>query len=407
MLDVERARSDFPALATERALFDNAGGSVAPRPVIRRVKEAMTRLGVQIGGSYPQAREVEERLAAGHRAAATLVGAEPEEVILGPSTTMNVYLLARALAPDLAPGDEVVVTDLDHEANGGAWRRMAEVGINVREWRFNRDSCALELADLEPLLTARTRLVCFTHCSNVVGRIHDAGAICRRVHEAGARAVVDGVAYAPHRRVDVKALDADFYLVSLYKVYGPHLGLLYGKREHLLRARGQNHYFIPEDCLPDKLEPGNVNHELAGSLPGILEYLDALYEHHWPGRRSDAAGRLSRVFELFAEHEERLARRLLEYLATKPGVRVLGPASGERELRAPTVAFAVAGRNAKEIAEALEEHGLALSSGHFYAHRAIQALGLLEGGGVVRASMVHYTTPGEVDRLIQGLEQVL
>ncbi len=407
-LDLDFVRAQFPALVdNDWALFDNAGGSVPPRTVIDRVTQYMSRYGVQLGASYALSAEASERVAAGRRAAAILVNASPDEVVLGASTTMNTFTLARALAPWFAAGDEVVVTNLDHESNIGAWRRLAEGGAVVREWRLRPESAALELEDLDALLNERTRLVCFTQCANVTGRLLDAAAVCRRVHQAGALALVDGVAYAPHRRVDVKEIDADFYLVSLYKVFGPHVGLLYGKSEHLLRARNINHFFFGEDEVPYKLQPGNVNHELTASLPGVLDYLDAVDRHHFAAEEPDTGRRLARTFDLLERHEEALVSPLMEFLSARRGVRVIGPRSADRALRVPTVAFAIPGRDAAEIPPRLDERRVAVRFGHFYAYRAMQALGLDGSHGVVRASLAHYNTHEEVARLIRALDEVL
>lgn len=407
-LDLGFVRAQFPALAAgDWALFDNAGGSVPPRTVIDRVARYMSGYGVQLGASYPLSAAASELVAAGRRAAATLVNAGPDEVVLGASTTMNTFTLARAIAPWFRPGDELVVTNLDHEANIGSWRRLEEGGVVVKEWRLRPESAALEVEDLEALLTERTRLVCFTQCANVTGRVLDVAAVCRRVHQTGALALVDGVAYAPHRRVDVKAIDADFYLVSLYKVFGPHVGLLYGKREHLLRARNINHFFFGEDEVPYKLQPGNVNHELTASLPGILEYLDSVDRRHFAVEEPDAGRRLERTFGLLERHEEALAAPLIEFLAHRRGVRIVGPATADRAVRVPTIAFAALGRDAAEIPPRLDERRLAVRFGHFYSYRAMQALGLADANGVVRASLAHYNTPEEVARLIQALDEVL
>ena len=406
MLDVAFARTHFPALGRGWTLFENAGGSVAPRQVIDRVHAYMSRYHVQLGASYPQSAEATEHVSAGIAAAAALVNAAPDEVVLGASTTMNVYVLANALAETLAPGDEIIVTNLDHESNIGAWRRLERRGAVIKEWRFRPESMALELDDLDALLTERTRLVCFTHCSNAVGAFIDVAAATRRAHQAGALVCVDGVAYAPHRAVDVKALDVDFYLVSLYKVYGPHIGLLYAKREHLAGVANQNHFFLGAGEPAYKLEPGYVNHELTAALPGILAYLDAIDQHHHDDH-VDIAARIARVFALFAAHEERLVTPLLDYLDAKPGIRLLGPASPAAHLRAPTVSFTVEGRNAGDIPPLLEQSHIAVRAGDFYARRAIDALGLGERGGVVRVSMVHYNTQAEVEGLIAALDEVL
>jgi len=406
-LDVEFARSNFPALAGKWALMDNAGGTVVPRQVIERVRDVMSRYQVQLGATYPLSQAAAELMDAGRQAMAELVGAEPHEVVIGASTTMNVKILAGALRPMLAVGDEIIVTNLDHEANVGAWRQLEERGVVLREWRFDPRSTALDLDALDGLLNNRTRLVCFTHCSNITGEINDVGAITRRAHEAGALVCVDGVAFAPHRRVDVKALDVDFYLLSLYKVYGPHLGLLYGKEEHLLRARGQYHFFHPEDDVPHKLTPGNPNHELTSALPGIRDYLGALARHHGVEAAADASKELDRVFDMIAEQEERLVAPILEFLQAHPKVRVIGPTGSARSIRVPTVSFVVEGRNSSEIPPLLERESLAARYGHFYAYRAIRDLGLLERDGVVRVSLVHYNSMAEVERLIAALDRIL
>ncbi|MCP4661730.1 MAG: aminotransferase class V-fold PLP-dependent enzyme, partial [bacterium] len=215
VLDIDFVRRQFPTLNDQWTLFDNAGGSVPLAAVIDTVRDFMTRHPVQLGASYALSEEATERVRAGHEAMAELIHAEADEVVLGPSTTANLRLLTEALRPLWREGDEVVVTNLDHEANVGCWRRLEATGIGIREWRVHPDTAALELADLDALVNERTRLVAFSHCSNIVGAVNDVAAVTRRVHEAGALVCVDGVAFAPHRRVDVKALEVDFYALSL------------------------------------------------------------------------------------------------------------------------------------------------------------------------------------------------
>lgn len=404
---LEHARSRFPALASRWALFDNAGGSVPLGSVADRVAAYMRGHAVQLGATYELSARAAAEVAAGHRATERLVGAAPGEVVLGASTTANLRLLARALAPLWGPGDEVVVTDLDHESNVGAWRALEREGIGVREWRFRPETAALHAEDLEPLLGPRTRLVAFTHCSNVVGTIHDAAALVRRIHAAGAMACVDGVAFAPHRLVDVTAIGADFYAVSLYKTYGPHLALLYGRLDRLREARSQNHFFYGEDDLPHKLEPGSVPHELAASLPAIPEYLLDLESRLPGGGAGHERARLARAFDAIAAHESALVAPLLEFLRGRRGVRLVGEPGADPARRVPTVAFSVDGRDAAEIPAALDAEGVAIRYGHFYARRAIEAMGLLPRNGIVRVSMVHYNTPAEVARLVEALDKFL
>ncbi|HER20399.1 MAG TPA: aminotransferase class V-fold PLP-dependent enzyme, partial [Chromatiales bacterium] len=254
--DTAYARTFFPALGAGWALFENAGGTLVPTTVLDRLNAYMRESQVQPGAGYAASELAAQRMAHGHRMMAELLNAAPEEVMVGPSTTMNVYLLAQALRPGFRDGDEIIVTDLDHEANNGAWRRLAETGLRMVEWKVDPQTAELRPDDLAALLTDRTRLICFSQCSNITGGFNDVPAIARMAHEAGALVCVDGVAFAPHRQVDVRAWDVDFYLCSTYKIYGPHLGLLYGKRDHLLNARGQNHYFIAESDIPLKLNPG-------------------------------------------------------------------------------------------------------------------------------------------------------
>ena len=405
-LDTAFARAHFPALAGPWALFENAGGTLAAAQVLDRLHTYMSEYQVQPGAAYPASARAAEMIAESHRAMAAMINARPEEVMIGPSTSMNVFLLAQALRPGFREGDEIVVTNLDHEANVGSWRKLAADGITVREWRFDPDSLALKPEGLAALLNQRTRLVCFGHCSNITGGFTDVPALARTIHDAGAMACVDGVAYAPHRTIDVKAWDVDFYLCSTYKLYGPHLALLYGKRAHFERAAPLNHFFL-DDELPLKLNPGGPNHELSAGLAGMTAYLDALHAHHEGETNLPLHDRLAAVFERIAAHEEALVAPLLDYLAAKPGVRLIGNPSADRRERAPTVAFAVEGRDAGEIARAVASHEVAIGAGDFYAARCIEALGLADRGGVVRASMVHYNTPDEVQRLIRALDEAI
>lgn len=404
-LDLAWVRARFPALTEDLAFFDNAGGSAACAPVVERVSEHVRRSMVQLGGTHPWSVDATEKVAAGHRAAATLMGGETADIALTPSTTASMARLAAAFAPALEPGDEVVVTDLDHETNVGAFRRLGEgpearPGVVVREWRFDEETQALTEEGLRAVLSERTRLVAFTHCSNVVGAFHDVKGLAAVAHEVGARVVVDGVAFAPHRRVDVGELGVDAYAFSAYKVYGPHLGLLWVSPAFRAELTSRNHYFLPTDSAAYQLEPGSVPHELAVALPGMVTYLEALAEAH-------GAEGLEGAFAAIAAHEEALAEPLVAWLAGREDVRLMGPASADRALRAPTLAFAVDGVDAATLPPKLDEEGVSIRAGHFYAHRAVERLGLLEKGGLLRASMVHYNSPAEVERLVSALEAAL
>ena len=396
-MDIDFVRAQFPALETPWALMDNAGGSAPCRQVIDRVRVHMERLPVQLGASYPQSVDAGAAVQAGRASAAELINARADEVVLGASSTVLAAQLAGVLRSTWAEGDEVIVTNLDHEANVGPWARLERSGIVVREWKVNPDTLELDVGGLEPLLGPRTRLVAFTHCSNVVGTITDVAAIAGRVRAAGALSCVDGVAYAPHRRVDVRALGVDFYLLSLYKVYGPHLGLMFGRRELLAELPHPNHFFVSEQALPTKFEPGNVNYELAASLTGIVEYL----------RAAGGSEDLGACFEGIAKREQDLIEPLLSLLERHPRVELVGRADPDRSARVPTVSFTWGDRRASELTPLLDERRLAARHGHFYAYRLIRDLGLMERDGVVRVSLLHYNTEDEVARLIGALEELL
>ncbi len=406
-LDVDFCRSHFPALDTGWVFLENAGGTLVPRQVTDRLGHFTAACQVQPGEGYPASEEGARMIEEGKATLAALINAEIDEIVVGPSTTSNVYALSHALRPQFEAGDEIIVTDQDHEANNGAWRALEATGLVVREWRMNADTDDLEIEDLEPLLNACTRLVCFTHCSNIVGLIHDVKAITAKVHAAGAMVCVDGVAYAPHRRIDVKALDVDFYLYSPYKVFGPHMGVLYGKRAALVRAANQSHYFLGDDDHQRRLCPGGLNYELTAGSAGIGDYVDAVHAHHFPGADVDAPERIERVFGLFAAHETALGRRIEDFLGAQPSIRVIGASAPADRERVGVYSFLVDGRDSREIPAALRERKIGLHADDFYAARCIDAIGARPQNGVVRASLAHYNGSRDVDRLIDGLDRLV
>ena len=406
-LDVAFCRRHFPAIHGQWVFMENAGGTLVPEQVIDCLNHFTTTCQVQPGAGYAASMLAAERIAEGRAALAALINADVDEIIVGPSTTSNVYVLSHALRPLMVAGDEIIVTNQDHEANNGAWRQLETRGIVVREWRMNGDTDDLEIEDLEKLLNDRTKLVCFTHCSNIVGLIHDVKTIVRKVHEAGALACVDGVAYAPHCRVDVKDLDVDFYLYSPYKVFGPHMGVLYGKRDLLALTASQSHYFLAEDDFQRRLCPGGPNYELTAAAAGMADYFDRVHEHHFPGANVEVSERLDRVFGLFAAHETAMAQPIEEFLVSRPGVRLMGQRAAGRRERVGVFSFLVDGSDSREIPEKLRDHKIAVDAGDFYAARCIDALGARAQGGVIRASLVHYNASEDVERLINHLDRII
>ncbi|MEX2200183.1 MAG: aminotransferase class V-fold PLP-dependent enzyme [Dongiaceae bacterium] len=407
IFDVAFARRHFPPLKNGWAFFENAGGTYVPQSVIDRTEAYMRECQVQPAWTFAPSADAAARIAEGKRTMAAIINAEPDEIIVGPSTTMNVYMMAQAIRHWFKPGDELIVTEQDHEANVGGWRRLAEFGVTIREWQIDPRSGALEMSGLDALLGPRTRHVAMTHCSNVIGIVHDIPAIAAKVHAVGATLMVDGVAFAPHFAIDVKALDVDFYAFSAYKLFGPHLAVLYGKREHFLRAKGQNHFFIGEDDIPLKLLPGGMNHELGAGLVGVTDYFEALDAHHFDQPANSLHGKVRRVYELAVAHEAKLAERIEAFLKTRPGVHIYGRRPTNDGRLSPNIAFTVAGHSSKAIAEALYKDKIAVGFGDFYAARCIKGLGLTAEDGVVRVGIAHYNDDGDVDRLLAALDRVL
>ena len=407
-LDLDFVRSFFPALGTGPAFMENAGGSMVPETVVRRVAGYMRECQVQPGTNAAIARDASARIQRGQMTVAAMLNADDDEVVIGPSTTRNAMTLAAALKHSLAPGDEIVVTDLDHEANNGVWRTLAkEAGATLREWRLAPETGGLDAAGLAALLSERTRLVCFCHASNITGAVNPVAELAAMAHEAGALVCVDGVAAAPHGAIDVKALGVDVYFFSLYKTFGPHLGAMYVRRELLRRARGQYFYFHGEDDLPLKLNPGAPNHELTAGAAGIGDYFEALAAHHLDAPAASLGGRMGQVFALAGRHEQALAARFLDFAASCRRLRLLGPGQGSNRPRAPTFSFTIDGIAAGAVPALLEARGVVANAGDFYAPRALQALGIPPGEGVVRCSLVHYNSLDEVERLARALDGIV
>ncbi|MGD1860941.1 MAG: cysteine desulfurase-like protein [Leptolyngbyaceae cyanobacterium] len=407
-LDLDFVRSHFPALGNHWTFFDNAGGSQILQSVVDCITEFLMNSNVQLGASYDLSQIASARVEQGTAAIAQMINApETDTVILGSSTSALFRILAHCMGQTLRPGDEVIVTNCDHEANITPWMELQQQGVIIKTWQINPTSLTLQLDDLTPLLTPRTRLVAMTHVSNVLGTINPIREIADRVHAHGALLCVDGVAYAPHRQVDVQALNVDFYAFSLYKVYGPHLAMLYGKREHLLTLPSYNHFFIGQAAIPYKFQPGGTSYELSYGATAIPQYFQALAQHHFGATASDTPmGQISQAFDLIQQHEEMLSDRLLSFLRSKPNVRIIGCSESHASQRVPTVSFIVDGLNSDAIPAQIDSHKIGIRYGHFYALRLIQDLGLLPQNGVVRVSMVHYNTLEECDRLITLLDEI-
>ena len=406
-LDLDFVRSSFPAF-TEPALegfahFENAGGSYACHQTIEWLDRYYRQTKVQPYYAFEASAIAGEQMDAAKARMAAWLNIGTDELHFGPSTSQNTYVIAQALRQELKAGDEVIVTNQDHEANIGAWSRLEDEGIVVREWKVDPDTAELHAMDLEVLLTERTRAVAFTHCSNVVASVNPVREITDLIHDAGAIAIVDGVSFCPHGLPDIPALGADIYLFSLYKVYGPHLGAMYIRSQLNADLPYQGHFFNAGS--PGKrFTPAGPDHAQIATVNGVMDYMEALYSHHHdlPAAIQDQA---EAVRNLFHGHEARVSQPLLDYLDEHPAVRLIG--KNRSAVRAPTVSFVVDGRSSLQLGEELAKKKLGVGVGNFYAYRLVEALGLDPDDGVVRASMVHYTSPDEVDRLIAALDQLI
>lgn len=408
-LDVEFVRSQFPAFAETslqgQAFFENAGGSYTCRQVIDRLHRFYTERKVQPYGNYPASQAGGAEMDEARTRLAALMNVETDELSFGPSTSQNTYVLAQAFAETLAAGDVVIVTDQDHEANSGAWRRLEARGMEIREWQVDPESGQLELDRLAEILDERVKLVCFPHCSNIVGQENPVAEVAAMAHAVGAVTCCDGVSYAPHGLPDVGALGTDIYMFSSYKTYGPHQGILVIRRGLADRLANQAHFFNA-GVRYKRFTPAGPDHAQVAACAGMADYIDALYAHHHDGEAAPAQ-RARVVAALQRGHEDRTLAPLLDFLGNRNDVRILGSARVDGATgRVPTVALHTA-RPAEGVADTLAAHGVMAGAGDFYAVRTIGAMGCDANAGVLRLSFVHYTTDDEVTQLMKGLDACL
>ncbi len=409
-LDLNFVRAQFPAftspLTTGQAFFENAGGSYPCRQVVDRLTRFYNDRKVQPYAPYAAAQAGGEEMDEARVRLAALMGVATDEVSFGPSTSTNTYVLAQAVRKWLMQaGGAVVVTNQDHEANSGVWRRLADDGIEIREWQIDPETGHLDTDDLAALLDDGTvRLVCFPHCSNVVAEINPVVEICAMVRAAGGYTIVDGVSYAPHGLPDVRALGADVYLFSAYKTYGPHQGIMTITRAFGEVLPAQGHWFNA-DTLCKRFTPSGPDHAQIAACAGMADYVDALYAQHFGAGSATALARNAAVHDLMRAQEVTVTAPLLDYLAARNDLRLIGPRkAGDR---APTVAVVLRGDAPDAVAARLARHGVNCWGGDFYAVRPLQAMGIDTDRGVLRMSLVHYTSAEDVSRLITALDAEL
>lgn len=403
-------RSQFPALSRPIAgkipvFFDGPGGTQVPA----RVSEAMGRYLLESNanahGAFATSRDTDALIAGTRSACADFLGCDPDEVVFGANMTTLTYAFSRAIGRELRPGDEIVVTCLDHAANVSTWQALEEIGAVIRVVDIHPEDCTLDMADLERKINTRTRLVAIGYASNAVGTVNDVAAAVRLARGAGAWTFVDAVHYVPHGPIDVHELDCDFLACSAYKFYGPHVGILYGKREHLARLRP---YKLPPapNAVPARWETGTLNHEGLAGLSATIDYLAEL------GRRVSPAAETRRA-ELVAamaasrEYERGLSEQLVGGLLEIPDLTLYGIADPKRfDRRTPTVAVRLAGHSPPALAEALGERGIFTWHGNFYALGLSERLGVESTGGFLRIGLLAYNTGEEIERLLGVLTEI-
>lgn len=401
-LDPARLRAEFPAFGEPslagQAFFENAGGSYTARAVLEKFEHYYRATKVQPYGVYPASRAAGEAMDLSFERIARALNVSADWIHFGPSASANTYVLGNAFAGWLKPGDAIVVTNQDHEANTGAWRKLAKGGVEVREWRVDPVSGRLSLADLDALLDDKVRLVAAPHCSNIAGEINPIADIAARAHAVGGVAAIDGVSYAPHGLPDLAALGADIYFFSAYKVYGPHQGIMAIRPSLAAQLPNQGHWF--NDAKPRyRLTPAGPDHAQIAAASGIVDYLETVAAI--AGDAAPGADPYRRAHAAMRAQEIALATPLLDYLRAKNSVRIIGP--DDPDLRAPTIALGL-GEPGAAVAARLANHGVMAAGGHFYAWRLLEAVGIDPNHGVLRLSFVHYTTPEEINQLIKALD---
>ncbi len=409
-LDVAWVRAQFPSLQLQvnghaAAFLDGPAGTQVPKQVMDAVQNYFLKSNANTCGAFVTSRSNDAMIVSSRAAMADFFHCDKDEVIFGQNMTTITFALARAIGRVLAPGDEIIVTTLDHDANVAPWRALEDTGIVIRQVDIHESNCTLDLEDLKHKINANTKLIAVGYASNAVGTINPVAEITKLAHAAGALVFIDAVHYAPHGPIDVRALDCDFLACSSYKFFGPHMGTLYGKREHLTRFRPYKVRPAP-DSLPDCWETGTQVQELIAGIGAAVDYLAEL-GRHCDATVKDRRGALLAAYRATRQHETALLSRLVEGLLAIPGLRFFGISDPKRfEERCSTVSLRLANHTPTEVAKFLGERGIFTWDGNYYALNLTERLGVEASGGLLRIGLVHYNTAEEVDRLLAELREI-
>ncbi len=404
-------REQFPALTQEIGgqpvvFFDGPGGTQVPASVIKAINDYLIQSNANIHGAFPTSVSTDALIASARTAMADFLGCSSDEVVFGSNMTTLTFALSRAIGRELQAGDEIVVTKLDHYANVSPWAALSEFGVNVRTINIKIEDCTLDMADLEKQINERTRLVAVGYASNAVGTINDVAAISALAHSVGALVFVDAVHYAPHGPINVNSLDCDFLACSAYKFFGPHIGILYGKRDHLARLSPYKVQPAAEE-VPSRWETGTQNHEGLAGLVAAIEYLNRLGLHLKPGVESRRDALVSAMTAI-QQYEKQLCELLVAGLLQVSGLTFYGITDPTQfDWRTPTIAIRLNGHSPQMLAKALGERGIFTWHGNFYALGLTEALGVEESGGLLRIGLMHYNTIEEVNRFLNELNEIV
>jgi cysteine desulfurase family protein (TIGR01976 family) len=424
ILDISSIRAQFPALAQTvngdpAAFLDGPGGTQVPQRVIDAISDYLRRDNANTGGAYATSRRTDAMLADARAAMADFFNCAADEVVFGPNMTTLTYAVSRAIGRDLGPGDEILVTRLDHDANVSPWLALEEKGVTIRWAEIHEEDCTLDLDDLAGKINSRTKLVAVGYASNAVGTINPVKEIVSLAHAAGALAYIDAVHYAPHGLIDVAALDCDFLVCSTYKFFGPHMGVLFGKREHLARLRPYKVRPLT-DAVPNRWEWGTLNHECIAGITACVEYIADLGRGKSPtsrkerekwGTQVEAGTRREAIvaaFEAIHQYEHGLMERLIAGLKEIPRLNIYGIADPARfAQRCPTLAVRIDGHTPLALATKLGDRGFFTWDGNYYALNLTERLDAEKSGGFLRIGLVHYNNVDEVDRLLAALREIV
>lgn len=409
-LDLEFVRQQFSQLHDDPKLVfaSNAGGSYVCNQVNDLLEHYNRHTRVQPYNNFSPSTESGQAMDRAKTVWAGALNIKPSEITVGPSTSMNTYVMANAISHTWGPGDEIVVTNQDHETNIGVWRRKAaEKGVTIREWSVDPDTGLLNVDDLNTLLSEKTRWVFFTHCSNIVGTVNPVQEITAKIHSStSARVLVDAVAYAPHHIADLQALGVDAYVFSLYKVFGPHQSLLFTTSDLQADLSSQAHYFLAGD-VTKHLNPAGPQHSQVAACAGVIDYFDALHTHHFGEAEVRSSQKMQDIHELIHQHEINLTAPIVDYLANHNHVRLIGKAHANDNDRAPTIAFRPLKQSSAELTAKLQAGDIGTEHGDFYATRLVEGVGIDPSDGVVRLSLLHYNTSDDVNKILLELDKAI